>query len=86
MTLYQFKTLDKGHKIEVVCHDGIRLLERTVGHFIITLYQIECFYVELYFDNKLMQITKLHAFNTTISLEPYLKQIDISFLFQDSPE
>ena len=80
MTLYQFKTLEKGHKLETLCKDGVRLMERTVGHYMITLYQIEYFYVEVYFDAQLMEITKLHAFNTTLLLEPYLEQMDISFL------
>lgn len=83
MTLYQFKNLNKGRKLEVVCQNGVRLLEREEGDFMITLYQIGYFYVEVFFHQNKMHITQLRSHNSTVLLEPYLEQMNINFLFQD---
>jgi hypothetical protein len=53
---------------------------RPDGDFIILLFQIDSFYVEVYVDREEEEIGYIRAFSSTEFLAPYLKRIDISGL------
>ena len=79
MTLYQFNALTTNDQAEIVwnCpHVGERFDEENT----IVLYQVDCFYVEVFYNRKNNTITRLRSFASTEQLAPYLKQINIDSL------
>lgn len=44
------------------------------------LYQVESFYVEIYFDEKMSEATHIRCFEDVKLLEPYLRMVDVSEL------
>jgi hypothetical protein len=78
MTLYQFKKLNEERQAEIFCEQGVYLACRYYHSEIISLWQVEDFYVELFYDQIEENILRLRSFQSPIPLEPYLKQIDVS--------
>ena len=78
MTFNQFQALPKDVQRNVVRHCGAFLSGRTGVGVNVKLYQVEGFYVELYFDEKMSQATRVKSFENTKYLEPYLRKIDVS--------
>ena len=80
ITLYEFNSLTKNEKVEVLCECGVYLCERPDAVFRIVLYQINNFYVEVKYNTVHNRIIEFQLFTNTKMLEPYLRQIDISYL------
>ena len=78
LTLYQFNVLLKKEKIAKVWNEGNFVSDRKDNNFSVLLYQVEAFYVELYYNGQENVIDKLRSFSSTNQLEPYLTHIDIS--------
>lgn len=80
MTQYYFNLLDENLQAHIIREIGTFIFEREDKNHKISLYQIDAFYVEEYLHKHFNIITKFRSFRTTKSLEPYLKEIDISEL------
>ncbi len=80
MTSDQFKYLSLEKKADVVCKEGVLLGERENTHFEISLFGVEGFYVEVFY-NKRDNDTFFEAFDNPTLLSPYLKEINIADLF-----
>ena len=80
ISLYEFNCLSKKEKIEVLCEHSVCLCERPHAAFRIVLYQISNFYVEIKYHKLNNCIAEFQLFTNTKLLEPYLKQIDISYV------
>ena len=78
MTLYQFIALDEMEQAEAVW-DGVFIADREDEEHKILLYQIEAFYVEVYYHKKYNVIRKFRPFSSTKQLAPYLSQIKLPF-------
>ena len=61
----------------------IFLEEREDGPFRIMLYQLEGFYVEVYFFKRYNKVAFFKAFSNTADLQPYLQQIDVAELLNE---
>jgi hypothetical protein len=83
MTLHYFKSLNRKQKKIVVLRTGIFLSEKNYRFFRTMLYQVDGFYVEIFFTRMSKDAFWFRSFDSTNNLQPYLQQIDISFLFQD---
>ena len=79
MTLYQFNALDEMEQAEAVW-SGVHLGERQDEEHSILLYQIDSFYVEVYYHREYNVIRRIRSFSSLDQLAPYLSQIDISEL------
>lgn len=44
------------------------------------LYQVESYYVEIYFNEKMSEAIDIRGFDDTRFLEPYLRMVDVSEL------
>ncbi len=62
--------------------DGAYLGKRYKPDICIMLYQIEDFYIEVYFHQKNNNMVGIASFLNIDNLEPYLEQIDISSVFE----
>jgi hypothetical protein len=80
MTIQQFTSLPKDIQRNVVKHYGVFLFGRSGVGVNVILYQVEGFYVEIYFDEKMSECTRIRSFEDTRHLEPYLRMVDVSDL------
>jgi len=80
MKLTEFNLLDEIAQAEALVNHGVLIAERMYKDFTIFLYQVEKFYVEVYYHNKFTMIQGFRGFDSTTALEPYLEEIDITSL------
>jgi hypothetical protein len=78
MTINDFEYMDGVAKAEILSLQGVFLATRKDGCFRISLYQLEQFYVELYYHITQGIYVCLRSFEDVGSLNPYLEEIDIS--------
>lgn len=83
MTLLYFRNLTKKQKKAIVLRQGTFLSEKDYGLFRTMLYQVDGFYVEVYFTQFGKEPFWYRSFESTKNLYPYLQQIDLSGLFKD---
>jgi hypothetical protein len=77
MTLYQFIALDEMDKQEALWEEGTHLADREKGKYKILLYQIEGFYVEVFYHKEYNVLRGYRPFNSTEQLAPYLEKMQI---------
>lgn len=65
---------------ETILRNGIHIADRRGVFCQIALFQVEDYYVELFYDAKTKEVSRAKSFTDTALLEPYLKQIDLSGL------
>ena len=80
MELTDFNHLDEIRQAEAILNYGVLLGERAYKSFTIFLYQVNHFYVEVYYHNTYTMIQGFRGFESTHALEPYLRKIDITSL------
>ena len=80
MKLYDFKFLDDKSQAEVLFNYGVLIAERLYKDLVIQLYQINSFYVEVYYNSIFKMVQGINSFDNLTRLEPYLSSIDISFI------
>jgi hypothetical protein len=78
MTLYEFNALAETAKAEVTWSKGVFLAGREGVNYTAALYQIDSFYIEVIYNSDQNEIVKFRSFLSTVPLEPYLRQIDIT--------
>ena len=77
MSEEQFNKLTEDCQSDVICRKGVLISLRKQDEHKVLLYQIDSFYVEVYYhpvDNAINII----SFSGTEKLQPYLKQIDLA--------
>ncbi len=82
MTIIEFSYHEEKKQVEALLERGIFLTERLYKNFIIFLYQLDNFYVEVYHNLKYNVMQGIRSFEDEEALEPYLDSIDISCLNQ----
>jgi len=80
MTAYEFNQLDEAEQMEVIW-DSVFVADREDSEHAILLYQIDAFYVEVYYHKEYNDIRRLRSFSSTDQLEPYLERIDLEGKF-----
>jgi hypothetical protein len=79
MTLYQFNALNEKEQFDTLWDKGVHISERENDDHRLVLYQIDNFYVEVWYHMEENVIKKLKTFSSTGEpLKPYLEKIDIS--------
>ena len=82
MNFFSFLQLDESEQIEVLWYNGEQIGRRREQEYLILLYQVEGFYVEVFYHTKLREIKKYLSFECTDRLEPYFDSIDISPVYR----
>ena len=80
MKLREFNLLNEINQAKALLSSGVLLTERLCRDLTIYLYQVNNFYVEVYFNNIFGMIQGFRGFDSTTALDPYLEEIDISSL------
>jgi hypothetical protein len=78
MTLYQFTLRNKAEQAYTQWQCGVKLAEIKNKHYNLILYQIDSFYVVVWYHIKRNEIKQYVSFMTTDKLIPYLNQVDVS--------
>jgi len=81
MSIQDFNYLNGVEKTEVLSIMGVFLGERNDGCFRITLYQVDNFYVEIYYHTTRYFYICVRSFEDAGELSPYLEDIDISEVY-----
>lgn len=74
MTLYQFNLLNETEQAEAVW-SGVHFGERQDEEHSILLYQVDSFYVEVYYHSENNVVSRMRGFSSTEQLTPYLEQM-----------
>lgn len=84
MTLCEYNGLDQAEQFEALYNYGIHISDRADQEYCIILFQLDSFYVELYFHIEENALKKLRSFSNLDFIIPYLEQIDLSELFTET--
>ena len=82
MTRTQFSELTLKEKIELVIDDGTEILNRIFLFYVIRLYSIEDFYVEVWYKTSSNKIDRVEPVQIDDVFHLYEKSIDIEDLFR----
>lgn len=82
MTLYQFNALDEMEQAEAVW-SGTHIGDRQDEKHNILLYQIDAFYVEVYYNREHNEIVRFRSFSNPDQLFAYVGKINIDGLIND---
>jgi hypothetical protein len=80
MTLHHFKALAQDKQRKALLQRGSFVADRTTDAFCVYLFQIDQFYVEIFFIRESDEIVWIKSFECIDELEPYLNHINISSL------
>ncbi len=80
MTLFDFKLLTEADQIDLLYKEGVYIGKRKQGAASVLLYQLESFYVEVFYKKYRYYVEKVKCTDDTDCLEPYLPQIDVEQL------
>ena len=81
MTVYEFGRLSESKQISCINKKAVYLSQRRKGDYVIILYQLDSFYVEICHHKNVFECKKIVPFTTTDLLSPYLESIDISGIY-----
>jgi hypothetical protein len=84
VTLYEFNALSETDQGIALWDRGVHLTERSDHIFTYVLYQLDNFYVEVWYHRDFNAIQRFRPFNSMTALQPYLKNIDIASILNDS--
>jgi len=82
MTKIQFSELTLTEKIELVIEDGTEVLNRIFLFYVIRLYSIDDFYVEVWYKTSSNKIDRVESVEIDDVFHLYEKSIDIEDLFK----
>jgi len=82
MTRTQFSELSINEKIELVIDDGTEILNRIFLFYVIRLYSIEDFYVEVWYKTSSNKIDRVEPVQIEDVFHLYERSIDIEDLFR----
>jgi hypothetical protein len=82
MDIRDFNFLDGRAKTEVLNTEGVFLAERIDGCYRISLYQLDDFYVEIYYHKTRFFYICIRSFADVSELYPYLESIDIAEIYK----
>ena len=82
MTRTQFSELSINEKIELVIENGTEILNRIFLFYVIRLYSIEDFYVEVWYKTSTNKIDRVEPVQIEDVFHLYERNIDIEDLFR----
>ena len=80
MLVHDFREMEQEIQAQIVCQRGQYLGERSRDGWLIVLYQVSSFYVEVIFQTGNGSLISFHASEEDKLLDPYLEKISLSGL------
>jgi hypothetical protein len=81
MTFNQFRYLSEDDQERILWKKGVELSRNEINGFHYILFQVDGFYMEVKYTLPLRSIIEIVCFEDVELLDPYLKKINIDFLF-----
>ena len=78
MTLQRYRALTQNKQNQKLLTEGVCIAERRMDEVHAFLFQIDSFYVEVFFNSDGSEVLFSRSFEGLDELEPYLQRIDIS--------
>jgi hypothetical protein len=78
MTMHEYQALGETVRWHTLRREGCYIGKRQENGFQILMFQLGTFYVEIFYRKHRCHIERWRCLNSTLFLEPYLNQIDIS--------
>jgi len=83
MLFNEFRELDETEQVEILWYNGEQIGRRKEQGYLVLLYQVEGFYVEVFYHRKQRVIKRYLSFESDDRrLLPYLDKIDISPIYR----
>ncbi len=82
MNLYEFQLLCLDQQIDLLYKEGVYVGKQTRKNKAVILYQLDSFYVEVFYKKYRYFVECLHCFTSTELLHPYLAQVDADELMK----
>ncbi|HZI00400.1 MAG TPA: hypothetical protein VEX63_04590 [Flavisolibacter sp.] len=82
MTLHEFRLLTDEEQKKIIYDEGIYIGKRKLNGQTVLAYQLEDFYIEIFFTVYRMHISRMSCFRNTNRLEPYLVHMNIEELLK----
>ncbi len=82
MHFFDFVLLRENEQLEMLWYNGEQIGRRKDKEFLILLYQVEGFYVEVFYNTKYKEIEKYLSFECTDKLEPYIHDMDLAPVYR----
>jgi len=79
MTLLEFQSLSQDEQVTILYCQGIYIGKKKNKKYTKLLYQLESFYVEVFYSSYRRIIHKIIVSNSTTILDPYLEQIKLEY-------
>lgn len=80
MNQFDFSLLEENEQLDILYHEGVYIGKRKEGLRNILLYQLESFYVEVYYLKHRSHPDKIRCFRSTVFLDPYLENFPVHHL------
>ena len=80
MTMYEFRILSDQEQLDIIHSKGVYIGKRKVRGLVSVLYQVESFYVELFYRKYRYFVSHSRCSASIVIAEPYLDQIDLAEL------
>lgn len=80
MTIFDFKLLSQREQLDLLYEQGVYVGKRKQGDTTVILYQLESFYVEIFYSKYRCFILAVSCFSSMHRLDPYLSQVDVEHL------
>jgi len=77
MKLFEFRLLSDEEQLELLYTEGVYIGKRKENGKTILLYQLDSFYVEVFYKKYRYFVGEVRCTDSTSCLEPYLDQINI---------
>lgn len=84
MTVHEYNNLSQAEQFEVLYNYGTHISDRADNDYCIILFQLDNFYIELYFHILQNALKKIRSFSNVDFIKPYLEQIDLSELLSET--
>jgi hypothetical protein len=76
MTQFKFQRMPEADQLSILYNDGVYIGKRREGRLTILLFQVDSFYVEVFYKKYRKDIEKILYSRSTDMLDPYLEQIN----------
>ena len=83
ISLYEFNVLTDFEKTQVVLENDTNLKTRKEEGYIVNLYSLPDFYVEVWYDEESNRINKIRSLKSIDQLGPYIDGIDLGQVLKE---
>ena len=80
MKLSEFSTLPRAEQMNKLRTEGVYIGKRICGNQRVLLYQVDSFYIEVYYTRYRIETEHVKISDDVTILDPYLKQVEVGFL------